>query len=415
MAEPRTSRASAPWIVIALGFFAVVFDGYDLIVYGSAVPALLANPEWHLNPTQVGHIGSMALVGMFVGAVSIGAVTNRIGSRRAFIGCLVWFSVMMLAVSAAPTPAALGLTRFLAGLGFGGIAPVAIALVTEIAPANRRGFYNALMLSGFPVGGVLAAIAALTMLEDHGFRTLFALGGLPLITLVPIAVLYLPESPRFQKSRRAPASFRGLFRGRSAVALALLAAANVAGFLLVFGLNTWLPQLMRQAGYPLQSALWFLLVFNLGAVAGGLAGSALADRLGPRRVATAFFLVGVVSIGLLAVELPTGILYLMIALAGAASVGTQMVVFGYVAVHFPADHRPAALGIATGFGRLGAVAGPTVGGMLVSSGLSFGWNFAFFAAVALVGAIATASVPALRSRGTEREIRVDLAEAPATS
>src|SRR5690606_34984165 len=100
MPDSRRAGARAPWVVVALGFSAVVFDGYDLIVYGSAVPSLLAHPTWDLNPTQVGTIGSMALVGMFFGAVGIGAVTNRIGSRRAFIGCLVWFSVMMLAVSA---------------------------------------------------------------------------------------------------------------------------------------------------------------------------------------------------------------------------------------------------------------------------------------------------------------------------
>lgn len=413
MTDSRRAGARAPWVVVALGFSAVVFDGYDLIVYGSAVPSLLGHPTWGLNPTQVGTIGSMALVGMFFGAVGIGAVTNRIGSRRAFIGCLVWFSVMMLAVSVAPTPLLLGLTRFLAGLGFGGIAPVAIALVTEVAPPRRRGLFNAVMLSGFPVGGVLAAIAGITMLQPLGFRALFALGGLPLITLVPIALLYLPESPRFQQQGPARSSTQGLLRGRSAVALALLAVANVAGFLLVFGLNTWLPQLMREAGYPLQSAIGFLLVFNVGAVGGGLLGSALADRRGPRGVATVAFLVGVVSIGLLAVELPTAVLYLLIGIAGAASVGTQMVVFGYVAVHFPADHRPAALGIATGFGRLGSVAGPIVGGVLVGSGVSFGWNFAAFAAVALVGAVATAAVPALAVREDRVEPAVGVADAPA--
>jgi MFS transporter, AAHS family, benzoate transport protein len=413
MRDPRSLNSKTPWVVVALGFSAIVFDGYDLIVFGSAVPQLLAHPEWNLDPTQVGTIGSMALVGMFFGAVGIGSLTNRIGSRRAFIGCLIWFSVMMLAVAVAPNPVALGGARFLAGLGFGGIAPVAIALVTEVAPAHRRGLFNAIMLSGFPIGGVLAAIAGITMLEPFGFRALFALGGLPLVTLVPVALIFLPESPRFHQDRQSIPSTKGLYQGRSAVALALLAVANVAGFLLVFGLNTWLPQLMREAGYPLRSAIGFLLVFNVGAVAGGLFGSALADRHGPRRIATSAFLVGVVSIGLLAVELPISALYVLIGIAGAASVGTQMVVFGYVAVHFPADHRPAALGVATGFGRLGSVAGPIVGGMLLSSGVSFGWNFAAFAAVALVGAVAAAAVPSLRPKQTSA--RAEATEAAVAS
>ena len=160
----RSSTAGserAPWVVIALGFGALVFDGYDLIVYGSAVPHLLQHPEWQLSPAEVGTLGSMALFGMFFGAVGVGAVTNRIGRRRAFIGCLVWFSLMMLAVAAAPTPELLGVARFLAGLGLGGIAPVAIALVVEYAPPGRRSLYNAVMCCGFPAGGVFAAIAGM--------------------------------------------------------------------------------------------------------------------------------------------------------------------------------------------------------------------------------------------------------------
>lgn len=391
-APTAPSPTRSPWIVVALGFAAVVFDGYDLIVYGSAVPALLTHPGWDLTPAQAGAIGSYALLGMFVGAIGAGTLTDRIGRRRTFIGCLAWFSLMMLAVAAAPNPELLGLARFLAGLGFGGIAPVAISLVVEVAPARRRNLLNAVMLCGFPIGGVLAALLAIALLEPFGFGLLFALGGLPLVTLVPLAWRYLPESPAFHTPERT-APVRGLLRGRAALALALFAVANVAGFLLVYGLNTWLPQLMRQAGYPLGSALSFLLVFNLGALAGGLSGSALADRFGPRWVATGAFAVGVVSIGLLAVPLPTVVLYVLIAVAGAASLGTQIIVFGYVAMHFSSLQRATALGVATGVGRLGAVAGPLVGGYLVTSGIDLGWNFAAFAAVALLGALASVAVP----------------------
>jgi maleate isomerase len=144
-----------------------------------------------------------------------------------------------------------------------------IALTVEWAPQRRRNFYNALMLSGFPVGGILAAGAAIALLHDHGFRTLFAFGGLPLVTVVPVAALLLPESPSFEaaraerraraRARQPRASVLDVFRGRNAVAAGLFALANFCGFLLVYGLNTWLPQLMRSAGYELGSALAFLL------------------------------------------------------------------------------------------------------------------------------------------------------------
>jgi AAHS family benzoate transporter-like MFS transporter len=396
---------------VALCFGAIVFDGYDLIVYGSAVPALLQYEPWALTPGQAGAIGSYALLGMFLGAIASGTLTDLIGRRRLFIASLTWFSLMMLLVAVAPDPTSLGLFRFLAGLGFGGIPPTAIALVVELAPAGRRHLINGLMLCGFPVGGVLAALLAIAFLEPAGFRTLFAVGALPLVTLVPLAIWLLPESPSFVR-RRAGAPPRKelaqLLRGRAAVATALFVVANFCGFLLVFGLNTWLPQLMRGAGYELGSALAFLLVLNVGAVAGGLGGSALADRYGSRWVATALFGAAVVSLGLIAVPLPAAVLYLLVFVAGAATTGNQIVVYGYVAAHYPAARRATALGLSSGIGRLGAVTGPVLGGALLAAGLGLDWNVGVFAAVAVVGAIACALVP----RPVEAATAID---APATA
>ncbi|MES9541527.1 MFS transporter [Actinomadura sp. NPDC000600] len=394
-AHPRPVSPLAAVAAVAIGFGAIVFDGYDLIVYGSAVPALLAHKEWALSPAEVGAIGSYALVGAFLGAIASGSLTDLLGRRRLFIVSLAWFSLMMLFVALAPNPWSLGLFRFLAGLGFGGIPPTAIALVMEVAPERRRHVVNGLMLCGFPAGGILASVLALVLLEPAGFRVLFAFGALPLVTLVPLAIWLLPESPDFARSTRAAVrrELRGLLTGRAAVATVLFVVANFCGMLLVFGLNTWLPQLMRKAGYELSSALLFLLLLNVGAVVGGLVGSSLADRYGSRWVAATLFVVAVVSLGLIAVPLPTAVLYALAFVAGAATTGNQIVIYGYVAAHYPAGNRATALGVSSGVGRLGSVTGPTLGGALLSAGVGLGGNVAVFAAVAVVGAVACALVP----------------------
>jgi AAHS family benzoate transporter-like MFS transporter len=397
---------------VALCFGAIVFDGYDLIVYGSAVPALLQYQPWGLTPAQAGVIGSYALFGMFLGAIASGTLTDLIGRRRLFIASLTWFSLMMVLVATAPDPWSLGLFRFLAGLGFGGIPPTAIALVVEIAPAGRRHLINGLMLCGFPIGGVLAALLAILLLEPAGFRTLFAVGALPLVTLVPLAIWLLPESPSFERRRGAGRTRGGvaqLVKGRAAAATALFVVANFCGFLLVFGLNTWLPQLMRGAGYELGSALAFLLVLNVGAIAGGLGGSALADRYGSRWVATVLFAAAVLALALIAVPLPTVVLYLLVFVAGAATTGNQIVVYGYVAAHYPPARRATALGLSSGIGRLGAVTGPLLGGSLLAAGFGLGWNVGVFALVAVVGAVACALVP----RPVEPQATTDVSIAPA--
>lgn len=366
-------------LVVALGFAAIVFDGYDLIVFGSVVPALLQQPGWDLSAAEVGAIGSYALIGMLIGAISSGALTDLLGRRRLFIWCLAWFSLMMAGVALAPNPELLGLFRFLAGLGFGGIAPTAIALVVESAPAARRNLLNAVMLVGFPVGGVLAALLAVVLLEPYGFRVLFGIGVLPLVTLVPLAMWLLPESPRFKRGARLRVRLRP-------GPLILFAAANFVGFLLVFGLNTWLPQLMRLAGYDIGPALGFLLALNVGAVVGGLAGSALADRWGPRWVATSLFVVAAAALVLVALPMPVAAVYVVVALAGAATVGNQIVVYGYVATHYETHQRATALGVTSGIGRLGAASGPLLGGLLVTGGLPL--NVTVFASIALLGAVA---------------------------
>ncbi|MEK6439034.1 MFS transporter [Pseudonocardia sp. T1-2H] len=422
---PAAARSGL--IVVALCFLTIVFDGYDLIVYGSAVPSLLAEPGWNMGPAQVGAIGSYALVGMLIGALAAGAITDALGRRRIMLIGITWFSVLMVACSLAPNPGMLGLLRFLAGLGLGGVIPSAIALTVEYALRGRRQLYNALMFAGYSVGGVIAAVLALLLLADHGWRPLLAIGAAPLVIVLPLAWRFLPESvgyllakgrddeartladrygvdlPALREERAAAAGKAGpraLFRRDGITATLLFGAASFCGLLLVYGLNTWLPQIMRQAGYPLGSALTFLLVLNLGAIVGGVAASALADRFGPKPVTVGAFLLATACLLVLSQRVDTGLLFVAVAIAGLGSVGTQILVNGYVAVHYPASIRATALGWALGVGRAGAIVGPLFGGWVLASGIGFEWNFYGFAVPALAGAILIALIPKRRTAGT---------------
>lgn len=399
MTSPVSATAATKnrHLVVAICFAAIVFDGYDLIIYGSTVPSLLAYEEWSLTPAQVGALGSYALLGMLFGALASGPLTDRFGRRKVLLGCLILYSTAMLFIASAPNPEVLGVLRFIAGLGFGGVAPVAIALVVEVARPHERQRLNAMMLSGFSVGGVMAALAALAFLDDVGFRGLWGFGAIALVTVVPLAWWFIPETVpaarRTEVDASASSPLRLLTGGRAALALVLFAVANFAGFLLVFGLNTWLPELMRKAEYDLGSALTFQLLLNLGAVVGGIAGSALADRHGARVIAPICFVIATAAVVVMATAPATPVMAVATVAAGVGSIGTQMIVFGYVATYFSAEVRGTALGLTTGIGRLGAVTGPTIGGLLLSSGLGNAWVFGFFGAVAILGGLACVVVP----------------------
>ena len=170
--RPRRSAA----VVILLCFVAIVFDGYDLIVYGAIVPSLLAYEPWGLTPVQTGAYGSYALAGMFIGAIVVGYLTDVVGRRKVLLASISMFSLLMVATAFAPSPELFGLFRFLAGLGLGGVIPTAIAVTVEFSAAHRRNFNNALMFSGYAIGGILAALLAILLLGAIGFRGMLAIG-----------------------------------------------------------------------------------------------------------------------------------------------------------------------------------------------------------------------------------------------
>lgn len=426
--RPR-GRSAGLWVV-AICLVTIIFDGYDLIVYGTVVPALTApGSEWHLSLAQAGALGSYALGGMVIGTLIAGALTDILGRRKIMLASITWFSVAMGLTAMAPNPEIFGLMRFVTGVGLGGVVPTAIALTVEYAPAHRRNFNNALMFSGFSIGGVLAAVLAINLLPTEGFRVLFWIGITPLFVVVPLAWKFLPESAAYlvARGRRSEAealaakygltlaapgtaesgekqtALATLFSANRFVATVLFGAASFVGLLLVYGLNQWLPKIMTTAGYPLGSALKFLLVLNIGAVVGSLVVSMLADRWGSKAVTVAAFGSAAVSLSLLATKPGAGLLMLLIAVAGFGTVGTQILVNGYVATHYPASARATALGWSLGVGRIGAIVGPTYGAWLLASGKGLEWNFYGFAIPAVIGAVLIALVPAVRLAGARSE------------
>ncbi|MGH3088868.1 MAG: MFS transporter [Rubrobacteraceae bacterium] len=329
---------------------------------------------------------------------------------------IAWFSLSMGLCAMAPSAELFGLFRFIAGLGLGGVVPTAIALTIEYAPPNWRTLANSTMFSGYSIGGILAALLAIALLPDFGFRTMFWIGMLPLVTLLPLAWRFLPESVGFlvangrrdeaealarrygirieRKDASSPAATEG--RGRLGALASLFSRSYIAptmlfwfatfiGLLLVYGFNTWLPQIMREAVYPLGSALSFLLILNLGAILGTPVAGALADRYGRKLITIACFLAAAVCIWLLSFALPTLGLYALVAVAGLGAIGTTILVNACCAQYYPAGSRATGLGWSLGIGRLGAIAGPLFGGFIAASQLGFEWNFYAFAVLALLG------------------------------
>ena len=421
-------RRTVVWVV-GLAFTGLVFDGYDLVVYGAVLSTFLRDPSQigTVTPALGGALGSYALIGVLVGALLAGTIADVIGRRKVMLIAYAWFSVGMAVTALMSNTTGFGLMRFVTGLGVGALVATTGAIVSEYAPPGKKNLCNAITYSGVPFGSLMAALLAILLLAGIGWRGMFWIGALPLVTLLPLAFFKMPESPAWLLSRgrveearaiaertgvpldeappaptakgdkRERVGFAGLFTGGNAFPAILLGFMSVTGLVLVYALNTWLPELMRRAGFSTQGSLAFLLVLNGGAILGALVGSRIADRFGPKLVVASCFLIGAVSIVLLTVGAPIGVLLLFVAIVGLGTSGTQTLLFGFVANYFRTNVRGAAVAWCAGFGRLGGVGGPLLGGLLVAAGLALNSIFYILASVALLGAILTLLVPARRT------------------
>ncbi|MBB5153637.1 MFS transporter [Saccharopolyspora phatthalungensis] len=401
----------------------MTLEGYDVIAYGAALPFMLADSSWHLTVAQASLLGSLTPIGMLVGAISVGVLTDLVGRRRLILASVTLFSLAMLVSGLASGVPLFAAGRIFVGLGVGGVLPSIAALVFELSAPQRRNVNVALSFAGVGLGGALAAVVAAVIVPTAGFRAEYLVGGLAALVVLPFAVRYLPESLVYLRAagRHAQAQrwaerlgfdatlatlptpepgndgrrgrLTALFSRRYAVTTILFCLTTFASLLVLFGIYTWLPQLMRSAGYETGSALTFLLVLNLGTAVGALLLARSADRVGAKPVLVGAFLLAVVGIAVLSYPLPIVLLYVAVVLAGVGTVGTQTLINVFIASRYPVQVRATAIGTALSVGRLGGILGPLYGGMLLSSGLPTAWLFYGFALPALAGAVLVSLVP----------------------
>src|SRR5690606_20896353 len=280
------------WLIMGLCALLLIFDGYDLFIYGVVLPVIME--EWGLTPLEAGALGSYALFGMMFGALVFGTLADRIGRKKGITICFLLFSCATVLNGFASTPTEFAIFRFLAGLGCGGLMPNVVALMNEYAPKKLRSTLVAIMFSGYSLGGMCSAGLGIFLLPRFGWEVMFFAAVVPLL-LLPVILRYLPESvgflvrqgrseearallKRVQPELEMPAdaelemvdttghktSVLGLFRGGRLLGTLSIWVAFFCCLLMVYALGSWLPKLMANAGYSLGSSLSFLLALNFG-------------------------------------------------------------------------------------------------------------------------------------------------------
>src|SRR5260370_22886461 len=175
---------------------AVLFlDGFDTQAIGYVAPALAR--EWGLTKGGVGPAFSGGLFGLMIGALLFGPLADRIGRKKIIIFSALAFGIGTLVTAFLQDVNTLRAIRFLTGLGLGGAMPNAIAMTSEFNPRRRRATMVMIMFCGFSVGAALGGLLAAALIPQFGWRSVFVVGGVAPLLLVPILALRLPESVRF--------------------------------------------------------------------------------------------------------------------------------------------------------------------------------------------------------------------------
>jgi AAHS family benzoate transporter-like MFS transporter len=400
------------WCVMIL-----VLDGYDLAVVGAALPSIMK--QMGVDATKAGFMASSALFGMMFGAIYLGTLADKIGRRLCICVCIGLFSVFTAGAGLTNDPISFSVTRFLAGLGIGGVLPVVTAQMGEFAPSKIRARLVTIVFAGYSIGGILVALTGKGLIEAYGWQAVFFVAGLPVL-FIPFILWTMPESIAFlarkqredalravvrklapelliapgdrlvvpQEAMASNAPVAALFARGRAVSTLMIWVAFFTGLFMVYSLSSWLTKLMAMSGYSLGSALNFVLVFNIGAVCGAVGGGWLGDRFNIKHVLVMFYATGAVSLSLMGYTKATELLFVLVFVVGASTLGTQLLAYAYAGEFYPGSIRSTGVGFASGIGRLGAIVAPVLIGALVAMKLPLEQNFLAIGFAGLVGTLA---------------------------
>lgn len=407
-------------IVLGWCILLILFDGYDLVVFSSIISTL--KDDWGVSTAVLGTIGSLTLIGSLIGSFVCGMLADKIGRKNVIIVCVLIFGVFTLLTGLTDSLVAFAFFRFFAGIGLGGIPPLVVTLTSEYSPKKMRNIMVGIMFSGYSIGGICVALLGIWVIPNLGWQWMFYIGAIPLL-LLPFMIKSMPESiyyyikkgqlskaqhmlsrlnPNYvpqdgdqlileRETKEVPVA--KLFKDGRAKATILFWVICFMGLLLVYGLSTWLPQMMMSSGFALTSSLLFLLSLNIGAIIGSVTGGFIADRIGSKKVLATLYSLGGVCLILLAFNPSVWILYLLVAFAGAASIGAQNLNNAFISSYYPSSMRSTGLGTALCVGRVGAILGPSLGGFLLAGTAPVYLCFIAFAIPAFIAAIAVYALP----------------------
>jgi AAHS family 4-hydroxybenzoate transporter-like MFS transporter len=401
--------------VVAVCFILNMLDGIDVLAVSFAAPPI--TNEWSLSSKAMGSVFSAGLIGMTLGAMFLASLADRMGRRNMLLLC-----VLMVAVGTAFTGLVSDLNqlivlRIITGLGIGSMLASLTSMVSEYVPARRRNLGISIMVGGYPLGAIFGGFLAAWVIPEFGWRTMFVAFGAITAIMFPI-VLILPESLHFlvqkrpsgalQKVNRVltklkqphidslpPAEEEHVAPGVSALLILKrrsstlrLWVAFFMTFMTLYFIYSWIPKIIVDSGLSLEKGIYTSIALNVGAIIGVVSLGYLADKLGLALLTLVFLLGAATAMIVFAISPPIiAVLLVVTFFVGLFIQGGFSGLYSASARIYPTEVRTTGVGWAIGAGRIGAIIGPFVGGVLMDMKFSITVYFILFAIPLILAAL----------------------------
>lgn len=395
--------------VLAICFVLNMLDGMDVLIISFAAPII--SDTWNVSPQALGMVFSAALLGMAAGAVFISPLSDKQGRKQIIVGSMVGITLGIWLTALSGSVMELTFARFISGLGIGSMLASLTSIVSEFAPKKHRSMAILTLHAAYPIGAILAGFLAAWIMPIWGWQQLFIVAASISLIVIPIVILFLPESLDFLVSRQPTHALAKINKVLTEVGASTLEAlppvnseakqqktgiasvltpsirqatvmlwlAFMFAFASLYFLFSWVVKLAVDSGLPLQDATLAGISLNLGAFFGSILLGWLASRFGLVKVIAIFFPLGAISTAIYGnADFPLwGVLCALFTLMFFVQ-GAFTGLYAIAASLYPTSIRTTGVGWAIGAGRVGAISGPAIAGMLIGAQVSLGWTFIFF-------------------------------------
>ena len=313
-----------------------------------------------------------------LGSFLAGWLADRVGRKPVLLACIFLFGGFSLMSAFADSPSSLSAMRFWTGLGLGGGLPSLLALASEVAPRTGAERFVILVNVGVPIGFCVGGLLATWLVRAFGWPAIFVVGGTLPLCLLPLVEIWLPEPPSQDIPRRRRRQVAALFKPGLARKTLLLWQINAFSYLSVYFILLWMPAILHMSGTSASRSILATTVYGLGVIASPIFIAFAAERVGLERLLTCGLTFGAFCVLLLGLLHP-GFWMLSLLLCGVGiGGGCQGGINSLSALSYPPSIRSTGAGWALGVGRIGTIAGPLLGGLLL--GLGVGTQYIFVAA-----------------------------------